>query len=65
MQFNQENNNVGGNVNNVIAENGNIVQSTGDRNKVEVDRPKGGFLSELWAKIKGAWKWVVTLFRGG
>jgi hypothetical protein len=58
MQFNQTNNNLGGDVNNVIAENGNIVQSTGDQNKVEVDKPKSGFWSELWAKIKGAWKWI-------
>ncbi len=57
MQFNQTNNNHGGDVNNIIAEEGNIVQSTGDRTRLEVDKPKSGFWSEAWTKIISVFAW--------
>lgn len=57
MQFNQTNNNQGGDVNNIIAEGGNIVQSTGDRTRLEVDKPKSGFWAEVWVKIISVFVW--------
>jgi hypothetical protein len=57
MQFKQVNKNLGGDVNNVIAEQGNAVQVTGSGNKVEVGQHK----STLWSKIKkvlaACWGW--------
>ena len=55
MQFNQVNNNQG-DVNNAIAQNGNVVQSVGDKNNVKVEQPKESFWATLWKKIKGLWK---------
>jgi hypothetical protein len=57
MQFNQTNNNTG-DVNNAISEKGNVVQTTGTRNNVQVDQPKPGFWSQVWGKIKAFWKWM-------
>ena len=58
MQFNQTNNNAG-DVNNAISEKGNVVQTTGTRNKVQVDSPKESFWGTLWKKVKACWKWIV------
>jgi hypothetical protein len=58
MQFNQTNNNTG-DVNNAISEKGNVVQTTGAGNKVQVDRPKDSFWGTLWQKVKGCWKWLA------
>ena len=40
--------------NNAVTERGNIVQTAGTRNKVQVDH-KVGFWSMLWGKIKSLW----------
>lgn len=58
MQFNQVNNNQG-NVNNAISEKGNVVQTTGDQNKVQVAEPKEGFWTQAWKKFRSIWKWVT------
>jgi hypothetical protein len=58
MQFNQTNNNLG-DVNNAISEKGNVVQTVGAGNKVQVDHPKQSLWSMLWTKIKACWKWVA------
>ncbi len=55
MQFNQTNNNAG-DVNNAISEKGNVVQTMGTRNKVQVDSPKESFWGTLWKKVKACWK---------
>ncbi len=39
----------------VSAENGNAVVTTGNDNRVQVDKPKDGFWGALWKKIKGLW----------
>ncbi len=42
-----------------ISQDGNTVQTAGTGNKVKVEQgKKEGFLSELWDKIKGCWKWL-------
>jgi hypothetical protein len=46
--------------NNAVSEKGNIVQTAGTQNKVQVDH-KDGFWSMLWEKIKGLWKWITGL----
>jgi len=58
MQFNQTNNNAG-DVNNAMSETGNVVQTTGTGNKVQVDHRKESFSGMLWKKIKACWKWFV------
>jgi hypothetical protein len=58
MQFNQTNNN-SGDVNNAVSGSGNVVQSVGDDNKVQVDQPKKNFWGALWEKIKAGWKVLV------
>ena len=42
---------------NAVSEQGNVVQTNGSENKVAVDRPRG-FLSLLWTKVTGLWKWL-------
>jgi hypothetical protein len=54
MQFNQTNKNQG-DVNNAISERGNVVQSTGDSNKIQLDQPKASIWSALWKKATAAW----------
>jgi hypothetical protein len=46
--------------NNAVLEKGNIVQTTGTQNRVQVDH-KDGLWAMLWEKIKGLWKWIVGL----
>jgi hypothetical protein len=58
MQFKQTNNNAG-DVNNAITGKGNIAQTTGARNKIEVNQPKECFWSTLWRKVKDCWKWIT------
>jgi hypothetical protein len=58
MQFNQTNNNAG-EVNNAISEEGNVVQTMGTGNTVQVDHPEERFWRTLWEKIKAWWKWLV------
>ena len=58
MQFNQTNNNQG-DVNNVISEKGNAVQTVGAGNRVQVDRAKENLWGMLWTKIKACWKWLA------
>ena len=69
MQFNHNNNN-DGDVNNAISEKGNVVQATGPAttgdvvqssgigNKVQVDHAES-YWSGLWEKIIACWKWLV------
>lgn len=57
MQFNQTNKN-GGDVNNAISENGNVVQTTGDGNRVEVGATKESFWATLWKKVKSIWSGI-------
>lgn len=64
MQFNQTNNNKG-DVNNTITESGNIIQSEGNENRIQVDRPKDNLLSTLWKKVVVCWKWVAGLLGVG
>ena len=45
--------------NNTVSQNGNVVQTDGTQNKVQVDKPGESSLSMLWAKIKMGWKWLV------
>jgi hypothetical protein len=59
MRFNQVNKN-NGDVNNAFSEKGNVVQSIGDRNKVEVTQPvKQRFWSMLWGKAVACWRWLT------
>jgi hypothetical protein len=58
MRFNQHNHNTG-DVNNAISAKGNVVQTTGSGNRVQVDHPKTGIWSWIWKKIKGCWKWFI------
>jgi hypothetical protein len=58
MQFKQTNNNIG-DVNNAISAKGNVVQTVGAGNRVQVERPKESLWSMLWAKIKACWKWLA------
>jgi hypothetical protein len=61
MQFNQTNNNAG-DVNNAISEKGNVVQTTGTRNRtgdVRVDHSKESAWGTIWKKVKACWKWLV------
>jgi hypothetical protein len=44
---------------NAISEKGNVVQTTGTGNKVQVDHSKPSLLSMLWTKIKACWKWLT------
>jgi hypothetical protein len=57
MQFKQTNNNKG-DVNNAISERGNVVQSVGSENRVQVDHPKENIWMALWKKIKAGWKTI-------
>ena len=58
MQFNQTNNNIG-DVNNAIAEKGEVIQTAGTSNTVQVDHPESGFWRTLWKKAKACWCWLV------
>jgi hypothetical protein len=52
-------NNKAGNVNNAISEKGNVVQTIGTGNTVQVDSPKENFWGTLWKKVKAAWSLIV------
>ena len=54
MQFKQTNNNAG-DVNNAISDKGNVVQTMGTGNTVQIDQPKDNFWSTLWEKLKAWW----------
>jgi hypothetical protein len=67
-QLNDSGNNIkfaGKAENNTVAEEGNVVQTTGAENKVTVDKPKEepkeGFWAQAWKKVVVCWKWI----RGG
>jgi len=62
-QLNESGNNyafAGKSETNAVTEKGNVVQTMGTGNEVQVDKPKEGLWSLLWEKIKGWWKWIVT-----
>jgi len=43
---------------NAVSDKGNIVQTAGTQNKVQVGH-KDGFWFMLWTKIRGLWKWFT------
>ena len=43
---------------NAITEQGNVVQTIGDNNKVETNKPKEGLLATISGKIKSLWTGV-------
>ena len=58
MQFNQTNNNKG-NVNNAIASKGNVVQTVGEGNNIEIEQPaEESIWSTLTEKVKAGWKLI-------
>lgn len=64
MQFNQQNNNRR-DVNNAVAERGNVTQTLGVGNRVAVDQPKDSLWSMLWKRIKAVGKWLLGYFNLG
>lgn len=45
---------------NAVSEKGNVVQVTGDgSHKIQVDKPKEGFITMLMGKLTSAWKWLT------
>ena len=44
---------------NAVTESGNVVQTSGTSNRVQVDRPKESFWGTVWKKIKACWKWLA------
>jgi hypothetical protein len=57
-QVNESGNNYKIAGNNASSEQGSVVQTTGNENKVTVQPPKESFLATLWNKIKTGWKWL-------
>jgi len=58
MKSHQTNKNAG-DVNNAMSEEGNVIQTVGDQNKVQIEQPMGSFWIMLWKKLKQCWKWIT------
>lgn len=43
---------------NAITEQGNVVQTEGDNNKVDTNKSKEGLLATIWGKLKSLWTGV-------
>jgi len=42
-----------------LSEQGNVVQTMGTGNKVQMGNPEKGLLAMIWKKIKAGWKWLT------
>ena len=42
-----------------LSDQGDVVQTTGTGNQVEVSQPEEGILAKLWKAVKAGWSWLM------